>query len=384
MIPTQRLDRPAYDLVGLRSLFPVTESHVYLNHAGIAPQADPVREAQIRVINKLARGSLAYDEELIATFFSVHQKLARLINAQPDEITLTQNTSSGLNLVAQGLHLPAGSNIVLADVEFPSNVYPWMNYVRQHPDVTLRRIPADNGGLTVAALEAHADAHTALVAVSTVQFLTGHRSDVCALGQWCRERDITFVVDGIQSLGHVPLDVRADNVHYLAAGGMKSLLGTPGQGFAFFRRDLLDAHDPPVVGATSVTDFMDWTNIHFDLRPEAARYELGTPNVAGLVGLNAAVDLLLSLGIAHIDAWTWSLADALIDDLQRLGYELLTPRDSHAHIVSWIPRDMAAEADALSSAGLVLTPGSGRIRASMHAYNTYDDVARIGDVLGAL
>lgn len=378
------LTAPAYNLAALRRLFPHAENTVFLNHAGCSPLALPVKRAMAEAIELTSGENRAFwDTAADQLEIRLHATIARLINAAPDEIALVANTGTALNYVALSLPARRRHNIIICDKEFPSNVYPWTNLARR-VGLEVRIVSPEHGGLTVRRLAEFADANTLLVAASAVEFLTGHRTDVAALGAFCRERGIYFAVDGIQSLGHMPMDVRAANVDFLAAGALKSLMGPAGIGFLYVRRQLLDKLDMPVAGATSVTDYSQWTNYHLDFRPEAARYALGTSNWIGMAGFEAALTMLLDLGLQHIDAWTTHLSDVLLADLAERGFEALTPRDPACHgpIVTFAVPDPKAALNRLAEQNVVLCQREGYLRASSHCYNTVDDVLRIGEILG--
>ncbi len=383
--PQTRIIQPNYDIEALRAQFPITERWAYFNHAGISPLANPVYRAQEKMLSDLREhGSVLFETDLYTNLHAqLVNRIGTLINADPDEIALVQNTGTGMSIIAGGVQLNASANIIICDKEFPANVYPWM-HLADRIDGELRIVPPDNGGLTVRRLQEHVDENTSIVSVSSVEFLTGHRTELKALGEYCHAKDILFVVDGIQSLGHVPIDVKEMQIDFLATGGMKSLLGPPGIGFLYVRRELLDGLTPILIGAASVTDFRNWTKYHWDLRPEAGRFEMGTPNIVGIAGLNAALGMLLDLGIENIDAWTTQLADRLMDDLDRRGYEILTPRESehHAHIVTWSPEDPQAAFELLNDNHVKTAPREGYLRAALHCYNSEIEIMRIGEILG--
>ena len=383
--PQTRIIQPNYDLEALRAQFPITERWAYFNHAGISPLANPVYQAQEKMLSDLREyGSGLFEtDSYINLQDQIVSRIGTLINANPDEIALVQNTGTGMSIIAGGVQLNAGANIIICDKEFPTNVYPWM-HLADRIDGELRIVPPDNGGLTLRRLQEHVDEKTALVAVSSVEFLTGHRTDLKELGEYCHAKDILFVVDGIQSLGHVPIDVKDMQIDFLATGGMKSLLGPPGIGFLYIRRELLDTLSPVLIGGTSMTNYLDWTKYHWELRPEAGRFEMGTPNVVGIAGLNASLGMLFDLGIENIDAWTTQLAGLLMDDLDRRGYEILTPRESerHAHIITWSPADPQAAFELLNENYVKTAPREGYLRAALHCYNSDTEIMRIGEILG--
>jgi selenocysteine lyase/cysteine desulfurase len=372
---------PYPNVEALRQLFPVTEHCAYLNHAAIGTLSDPVREAMEAYLadRAVSGGSARY--ERVAD--DLREAIAQLTKADVDEIAFVQNTSEGLNLVANALPLERGDNVLFCDMEFPSNVYPWMNLQRR--GIEARCIRHDGGGLTVEALEAHADGRTRVVAVSSVEFLTGFRSDLAALGAWCRAHDVYFVVDGIQSLGALPMDVRAFQIDFLSCGGPKWLMGPAGQGFIVCRRELLNELHPPFAGCISVAGWQDWREYDLTFLPDARRFELGCGNNVGQVGLLAAVRLLSSVSIEAIEAWTLRLTDLLIEDLERRGYEIisnLSSKHRSAIVTFAVPSDVGRAHEALTEADVIVAQRETFLRVSPHCYNTEEEVLRVGEVLG--
>jgi cysteine desulfurase/selenocysteine lyase len=372
------------DVEALRAAFPVTEHCAYLNHAAVAPLSDPVRAAMSKCIadqgvifNRQSRYEHIADD--------LRAVLAWLINGTPEEIALVQNTSAGINIIANALPLEPGDTVLFCDMEFPSNVYPWMNLQQRGTGIEARCISHDGGGLTVEALEKYADEHTRVVAVSSVEFLTGFKNDLEALGAWCREHGACFVVDGIQSLGAASLDVQACQIDFLSCGGPKWLMGPEGQGFIYCRQELLDELTPPAAGCLSVVGWEDWRDYDLTFLPDARRFELGTPNLVGRVGLLAAVRFLMEIGISAIERWTLHLNDLLIEDLQRRGYEIasnLEPKRRSAIVSFSVPGDVDEAFQKLTDAKIVVSKREQYIRVSPHCYNTEEEIARVGDVLG--
>lgn len=368
----------------LRMEFPVTEQCAYLNHASIAPLPNPVREAMAEFIAD--RGLWCDRQEKYERVpDDLRGALAQLIGATPDEIGFVQNTSEGLNIAAHALPLRAGDNVIFCDMEFPSNVYPWMNL--RHKGIEARCIPQDGGGLTVEALEAHADEHTRAVTVSSVQFLTGFKSDLPALGKWCQEHDAYFIVDGIQSLGVSPMDVHACQIDFLSCGGPKWLMGPGGQGFIYCRAELLEELQPPFAGCISVAGWEDWRDYDLTFLPSAARFELGCGNFAGQVGLLAAVRFLMGIGIGAIERWTLHLTELLIEELLERGYEVvsnLAPERRSAIVSFGVQGSVDAVYERLSDANVLVSQREQYIRVSPHCYNTEEEIARVVEVLDAL
>ncbi len=356
----------------------------FLNHAAISPLPRRVRDAMVQYLDKrlVTFGFMDQEEENIPD--RLRRAVARLINATPEEIAVVQNTSHGLNIVAQSLPFRPGDNIIFCDMEFPSNVYPWMLLERQK-GVEARLIPHDRGGLTVERLEAYADRRTRAVAVSSVEFLTGFRTDLAAIGEWCRAHGAYFIVDGIQSLGAIPMDVRALGIDFLACGGPKWLMGPVGIGFLYWRRELLEEMTPPMAGCVSVVNWEEWRQYDLTFLPDAHRFDLGGPNLVGATGLLAAIELLMEVGIENIHRHTLHLTDVLIADLQRRGYEVvsnLEPAHRSAIVSFAVPGDVRAACARLQEARVAISLRESCIRVSPHGYNTEEEVLRVGEVLG--
>jgi selenocysteine lyase/cysteine desulfurase len=370
-----------YDLTTLRTKFPVTARYAYLNHAATAPLPEPVREA---IDTYLGDRVFWRDGEAYETLSDdLRLGLAQLVNATPDEIAFVQNTSAGLNLIAHALPLEPGDNVIFCDMEFPSNVYPWMNLECQ--GVEARCIPHDGGGLTVEALESYADERTRVVTVSSVEFLTGFKSDLPALGAWCRDHEAYFIVDGIQSVGAAPLDVQECQIDFLSCGGPKWLMAPMGQGFIYCRHNLLESLTPPFAGCISVVGWEEWRDYNLTFLPDADRFELGSPNAIGQVGLLAAVRFLTDVGVEAIERWTLHLTDLLIEDLQQRGYEIasnLEPERRSAIISFAVPGKVEDAFQALAEANVVVSQREQYIRVSPHCYNTEEEIARVGQTLG--
>lgn len=361
-----------------------------MNHAGISPLPQRTkREAQYAIEQLAIDPNSFFGKYALPAFESLHESLARHINAaSPAEIVNATTTSAALNAVAQAIQWQPGDNILFCDLEFPSNAYPWMSLERD--GVEPRCVPADNGGLTVRRVEQYADEHTRAVAVSAVQFFTGHRADLTAIGRFCREHDILFIVDAIQCIGHMTLDVQAMNIDVLATGGMKSLMALPGAGFLYVREAVAETMRPRAIHGNSTVDYIHW--LAYDLRPQpgAARFSSGTPNVAGMLSIAPSLALIRELGPDNIDAHTTALTQYAGDALTREGYEVITPIDAAGPIMTFRSGYDSETTDRLLQyldqnrivvckhldAGV-----DAYIRMSFHCYNVTDEIDRFMKVL---
>lgn len=370
--------------------FPGSSETLYFNHAGISPL--PTRtQARVKwAIDEFARQpgrfwmkhGLDYTERL-------RQEMAAFLHAaSPREIVPSTTTSAGLNAVAQAMAWQPGDNVVFCDVEFPSNVYPWLSLARE--GVESRLVPSTDGGLTLAALQPYVDGRTRVIAASAIQFFTGHHTDLTAVGRFCQERAILFVVDAIQAIGHMPIDVQAMGIDVLACGGQKSLLALPGQGFLYVRQEVAEEMQPRAIGSNATVDYLHWLKYDLTPAPAAQRFMSGTPNIPGIIAMVESLGLIRELGVENIDRHTRELSDRVTAVLTNLGYRVISPQPAHGPIVTFAVDLSSEEADALVAAlarqrvALVKhldKEGNAYLRVSFHCYNTIAEIEQFGGIM---
>ncbi len=380
LIPPATLDH-------YRSLFPyLTGGSVYLNHAATSPLSTPVVRALSAHIHDRAEGEIdTYGNDLpIVKVWRTN--VARMINAEgPERIAFTMNTSDALNIVAAGLPWRSEDHVLLNNAEFPANLHPFLHLRRHGVDVDV--MPAENGVVTTESIARHVRPETRLIAISAVQFLSGYRADLEAIGALCRDRGILFVVDGIQAVGAVPVDVQAMHIDCLAAGAQKWQMAPQGTGFLFVTDDLQSSLTQQHVGWLSVAKPWHFKDLDQDLDPSARRYEGGTLNVAGMHAMHASVSMLLEVGIGAIEGHLLAITDLLIRDLTAIdGVTCITPTDParRAGIVTVRPpAGLRAEEIAvhMRNAGVTIAVREGLIRFSPHFYNTPDEMHRAAATL---
>ncbi len=363
-----------------RSFFPVTTELAYLNHAGVAPVSTRVEEALRRFLAEITRrGAFDYARVSDAEVERVRDRAATLLGAGSSEIAFVKNTTEGLGLVAAGLDWRRGDQVVTCDLEYPSNVYPWWSLADRGVETVLLR--AEAGRLPLERVqEALQSPRARLLALSSVEFGSGMRHDLEALGRLCQERGVLFCVDAIQTLGCLPLDVERCRIDFLAADGHKWLLSLEGCGIFYCARRVLDLVRPWVVGWRSVVDNHDFDTYRTELQPGAGRFEEGTPNTAGVFALGAAIDLLLEIGIDAIAARVLALTDRLVAGLVERGAECLSPRGAEASgIVSFrLPDEPVARTVArLRAQRIFVVARRGGVRASPHFYNDEGEIDRL-------
>ena len=380
-----------YDLDTLRGAeFPWVErgDAVYLNHASTGPLPARTVAAVTEFVARRAEPHRIADPELFATLARVRAGVARLIGAEPGEIACMPNTTYGLNFAARALPLGAGSVVLTFDGEFPANVYPWMALGER--GVRLELLPSTPEGLPdeAALLRAIAERDDVrAVTVSWVQFTSGYRVDLAAIGTACRARGIWFVVDAIQGLGACELDVRTTPIDVLACGAQKWMLSPWGTGFVYVRGELVQRLAPQDVGWLAVRggdDFARLTDYDYTFRDDARRFEVLTLPFHDFAGFAASLDLLHELGPRAVAAHIASMADRIVAWAgARAGVALVTPRDAahRAGVVSFRLADSADASARLRAAGVAHSVREGAVRLSPHGYNTAADVDRALDVL---
>src|SRR6266404_5376874 len=303
-----------------RDRFPVTEKLIYLNHAAVAPLAKPAADAmQWLAQDALCNGSLHY-ERWIETYDGLRRAAARLVNGTPEEIALVKNTSEGIATIAMGLDWRPGDRIVAFREEFPANQYPWQRLESKGVKIEWLSVTDPLDRIDEACKGAR------LLAISFVQYLTGYRADLNAIGEICRSRGVIYFVDAIQGLGAFPLDVRAAHIDALAADGHKWLLGPEGCAILYISRRLQEQVEPAEFGWTNVAGYNDYGSRDMALRPDAGRYECGSLNTIGCFGLRAAIDFVLGIGVERIAPQVQSLADRIAAGATARGYEILGQR----------------------------------------------------------
>ena len=367
-----------------RAEFPVTERFTYLNHAAVAPlprrTADAMREfSEDACLN----GSFHYPAWL-ANCDAVRHAAARLVNASPGEIAFIKNTSEGIATVALGFPWKAGDKIVAFHEEFPANLYIWKK-LEEWKGVQVEWLSCFDPLEKIKAAAQGAR----LLAISFVQYLSGYRADLAAIGEICRRAGVFFFVDAIQGLGAFPLDVRAMNIQAFAADGHKWLLGPEGQGLLYVQQDWQDRIEPVEFGWMTVAGYQDYASRDMTPRHDAGRYECGTLNMIGLHGLRVSLDFVLDVGVERIGPAVRALGDQIAAGASRLGYEVLGPARTaecgagivcirHPQIDSRVVHAR------LRDSGFQAAPRQAWVRLSPHFYISPQDIERMLAALPAV
>ncbi len=364
-----------------RSLFPHTRTgKIYLNHASSAPMSTPVIEAFNKHLHERSVGMidtyLAFD---VSKIEECRNEVKALIHAKsPDRIALLTNTSDPLNIVASGLPWKAGDRVLMHEAEFPANVWPYLNLRRLGVEIDV--IPQVKGHPSVELIADSITGRTKLVALSAVQFLTGYRANLEAIGSLCRERNIIFAVDGIQAVGAIKIDVQKMNIDVLAAGCQKWQLGPQGTSWLYLTEEMQSRITPTHVGWLAVKEPWNFFDFNQELASTARRNEGGTKNIPGIWGMEAALRMLLEFGTDAIENHILALAQLLISGLSSIdGVKVITPVEpgEHAGIVTidLLPTtDSQKVFEQLVRRQVFISLREGKLRYAPHFYNSVGEI----------
>jgi cysteine desulfurase/selenocysteine lyase len=361
-----------------RREFPHTWSDmVYLNHAAVAPLSFRVRDAVNRYMTRRALKGIEPYPWAVKMANETRGLVAQMLHARADQIAFVLNTSDGLNIIAQGLDWQPGDRVLLNDLEFPTNLYPFLNLKRR--DVEADIIKSVDGKITPAQIREAITPQTKLLSISHVQFRTGAKTDLTEIGKICREHNILFVVDAIQSLPHSPIDVERDSIDFLACGSHKWLMSGEGAAFVYVNDRALEAIHQASVGWTSVEDPFDHTPHLERLRHGAARFENGTMNYSGIAALNASLKFFNEFGLEKMERAVLDLSGYLIGRLERQGIAVITPKaeSERAGIVSFEFPDAEKTFEQLQKENIIISVRSGVPRVAPHFYNTEEELKKL-------
>ena len=366
--------------------FPMVDEYTYLNTASQGPwpqrtvAAVQAAAAAMQYVNTPQGMPETPPQADLA-----RQRLAQLINAEPDHLVFTSNTTHGLNIAAQGIDWRPGDNCVVPDGEFPSLAYAW-RHLRER-GVEVRFAPWSGAGPSVADIMALVDARTRAVACSAIKWDTGYRIDLEDLGQRCAQQGALLIVDAIQAVGAQPLDVKAARISALATHGYKWLLAGFGIGALYVAPEALDRIRPTFIGSQSVMPGAPSGDGPLAWQAGAQRYAAGGGNTLGLTALAASLGLIEELGIDAIAAQGRALADLAYEGLrQHPDLRVVSPADPARRsalvvFTSGSPERDAHLAQTLAAQQIIVALRPLGVRLSPHFYNTEADVTTLLEAL---
>jgi cysteine desulfurase / selenocysteine lyase len=387
------------DIAQARRDTPAVDSIVHFNNAGAALMPTPVMAAQLRHL-QLEADTGGYEAAAAASdqMEAVYDSLAQLLNADRAEIALVENATVAWDMAFYSVGFAPGDRILTAEAEYVSNYIAFLQVARRTGAV-VEVVPSDAAGeLDLDELDRMIDRRVKLIAITHVPTNGGLVNPAAAVGRIARAHGVLYLLDACQSVGHMPIDVAAIGCDMLSATGRKYLRGPRGTGFLYVRRGILDQLDPPFLDLQAAT----WVAPdRYEIRPDARRFENWERNVAAQLGLGAAVDYALGWGLTDIEVRIDTLATELRRQLGEIPGVMLRDRGRRpCGIVSFTmeskpARDLVAALRQqrinthASAPGSTLLDATVRrlpdlVRASVHYYNTEDEVARFARAVAAL
>ena len=369
--------------------FPVARDSIFMAHAGVCILP---RRAVAAMQEYLEMCCLSHQEsgDVWRTLNETRTVAAKIIGAKASEISLLGPTSLGLSLVANGLPWKEGDEIVCYHDDSPANVYPWMDLQRRGVKLVFVKTEVP-GAITLEAVERALTPKTKLVALASCHFFTGRRIDVDAIGRMLRARSILFCLDAIQTVG--AFETKVDHVDFLSADAHKWMLGPMAAGIFYVREELQDLLRPSLIGAWNVKspNFVAQDDVQFERG--GRRYEPGVLNAVGIIGMKAALEMLLEIGIENVSAQLLKLKAHLVPKLEALGFEVLPPKAGEmASSITTATRENGTPLpevfDHLAKNQVVVSlrhnrAGRAHLRFSPHFYNTEAEIDRVVELIAA-
>lgn len=362
----------AVDWQIVRRDFPVTERLAYLNSAGAGPVSRASMDAAMEFYRETLETGDRHWFEWLERRERARAAIAKLINAEPDEIAFTTNTSTGMNLIIDALQ--TRGEVISCELEFPVSTIPWM-----HRGVRVHLLKAGGGELSAGDVRAGMTERTGVICLSHVQYSNGLRMPVAEIG--ARKGTHAFVVNAAQSAGVFEIDVKRMKIDALCSTGHKWMLAGYGSGFVYLSRALLEETRPRAVGWLSVEHPFAMRNDEFRVREDAGgRAEMGCPHFAGIFSLGAAADYCLRIGAGEIERRALALNRYLTEQLTAANWRVLSPlkgeatRSAETLVAA---RDPGRVARHLSARGVAVTQKPEGIRVATHFFNDEADISRL-------
>ena len=304
------------------------DNKIYLNHAAVSPWSFRTRNAVTAFCNDSVENGAIYYNKWLKTLQNLKMCFKRLLNASSEDyIAVLKNTSEGLSLIASGINWKSGDNVIICDMEFPSNRIVWESLKRENVDIKIAEIKDKNNPEEV--MLNLVDEHTKLISVSSVQYADGLRMDLKKMGEFCEKQDILFCVDAIQSLGALEIDVQEVKADFVVADGHKWMMGPEGVAVFYVSPRVIDSLKIMQFGWYMVEDNFNFDNKEWTPAKTARRFECGSPNMLGIHALQASLSFIEEVGIKNIESEILNKAKLLVDRIQaNSNLELITNPNS--------------------------------------------------------
>lgn len=367
----------------VRKLFPYLDNGIiYFNHASTGPISSPVVSRLTELLKEKSEEKMDDYTSFLKVVDETKEILAKMINCNPDRIAFLDNTSNGLNLLAQSINWKNGDRILLNDVEFPANVYPFLNLKRFGVEVDF--VKSNNGIVTADQIIQSVKPQTKLISISFVQFLSGYRADLEKIGNFCHTNNIVFCVDGIQGIGVQPIDITNYKIDFLSCGTQKWLMGMQGLAFIYVDEKLQEKLTPANVGWLSVEDAWNLLDYKMNLKHTANVFQGGTLNSFGIYAFNTSLKIFNEYGFENAYKEILSNTKYFIERLDKIGLSCVLNKCSEkelAGIVSIKPSKPEEIFNTLNQRKIICSLREGLVRFSPHFYNTFEDIDKVVDEL---
>ena len=364
------------DWLKIREQFPVTNNSAYLNTAAAGPLAKSTANAGAAYYEQMMNDGDAHWDEWLAKREEIRERVARFINAEPDEIGFTTNTSSGMNVIVDALE--KHGEVISCDLEFPVTTIPWM-----HRRIPVHLVKSVEGVVRPDDLSSAMNTRTGIVSISYVQFSNGFRADLEELGN--SKGRHALVVNASQAAGVFEIDVKRMKIDALCSTGHKWMRSGYGSGFVYLSRELQAASHQRTIGWLSVQDPYAMRNNEVHLRHDlSSRSELGCPHFAGIFALGASVEMMQAIGPAHIKARALELNRSLTMRLGDVGWKVLSPLNDEAYrsAETLVAAENPAEAvSKLASQHVFVTEKPQGFRVATDFFNNESDIERLINAL---
>jgi selenocysteine lyase/cysteine desulfurase len=365
---------PAYDLSALRKSIPILGTMIPMNNCSQAPQTEATRAAAERYLESWNTRGMDWDAWM-AEVEAAKAEFARLINASPDEIAVFSSVSEATSAVASTFDFRgARTNVVVTEAEFPTVGHVWL--AQQPRGARVEWIPVREGSIDPSAYDAVVDAKTAIVSACHGYYLDGFMQDLPRLIATVHDRGALLYIDAYQTLGTVPVDVRALGADFLVAGNLKFLMGIPGIAFLYVRRDLAERLEPTLTGWFGRAHPFEFDVRRLDWSPTASRFDSGTPPIMNAYVARAGMAMINQIGAGRIRSWLEVLGQRLIDGGRSRGLDLLGTDDMarKTATTAFVVGDSHAVEAAMRERGVIASARGPVIRLSPHFYTTVEDV----------
>src|SRR5205807_2511807 len=362
-------------LARYRGEFPIFRDRIYLNTCSLGALGERARRKVTQFLDAWdARGAAAWYDVWWAALAELRDRYARVIGAAGEEIALAPSISVALSAVAEALDYTRRPKVVVTSLDFPTVAYQWLAKRARGVELVVVESP-DQVSVPVEAIARAVDDRTALVATSHVYFTSGAIQDIRAVADAAHARGALCLIDAYQSVGQVPVDVRAAGVYVLTAGGLKWLLGGPGIVFAYIKEELAPRLEPTIAGWFGHRDQFAFDPRRLTFHDDARRFELGTPALAAVHAQLGGLEYVEEIGVPAIRAVTAALTEDLIVRAQGLGFRPKMAADAAARsaIVMLPAGDPAAAVGHLADGGIIADARPGHVRFSPFFYNLQED-----------